>query len=453
MRDGPYRRRSEGDNVSDRSNVVVVGAQWGDEAKGKLVDYLALNASMVVRYGGGNNAGHTVTANGVEYKFHLIPAGILNPDTVCVVSDGVVIDPGVMVKEIEGLISRGVQVSNLKLSSSAHVILPYHRRLDELQESRRGAGKIGTTGRGIGPTYADKATRIGIRLGEFVDPSRFEPRLRAVLAEKNDLFAVYGAEPLDADAILAEYNVYAAALKPYVADTALLVYEAASAGNGVIFEGAQGTLLDIDLGTYPFVTSSHPIAGGACIGTGVGPTLIDAVIGVAKGYTTRVGAGVFPTELLDERGDYIRERGHEYGTTTGRPRRCGWLDSVILRYSVRINGLTGLSLGHLDVLTGMETVQIGVAYIDSEGNRVTELPPDLVNRPEFTPVYETLPGWSEDVSEVRTLEGLPANARAYIQRVEELAGVPVVSVSVGPGREQTILVEDRMHSVLRRRQS
>jgi adenylosuccinate synthase len=439
--------------VADRSNVVVVGAQWGDEAKGKLVDYLALNATMVVRYGGGNNAGHTVTANGIEYKFHLIPAGILNPETVCIVSDGVVIDPGVMVKEINGLIGRGVDVSNLKLSSSAHVILPYHRKLDELQESRRGDGKIGTTGRGIGPTYADKATRIGIRLGEFVDPSRFESRLRAVLAEKNDLFAVYGSEPLDADAILEEYNVYASALKPYVADTALLVYEAAASGKGVIFEGAQGTLLDIDLGTYPFVTSSHPIAGGACIGTGIGPTLIDAVIGVAKGYTTRVGSGVFPTELLDERGDYIRERGHEYGTTTGRPRRCGWLDSVILRYSARINGLTGLSLGHLDVLTGMETVQIGVAYVGADGHQVTEMPTDLVNRPEFTPVYETLPGWSEDVSGARTMEELPDNARAYIKRVEELSGVPVVSVSVGPGREQTILVEDRMQSVLRRRQS
>ncbi len=437
--------------MADRSNVVVVGAQWGDEAKGKLVDYLALNATMVVRYGGGNNAGHTVTANGIEYKFHLIPAGILNPDTVCIVSDGVVVDPGVMLKEINGLVARGVSVANLRLSSSAHVILPYHRMLDDLQEAKRGAGKIGTTGRGIGPAYADKAARIGIRLGEFVDPSRFEPRLRAVVAEKNEVFKVYGAEPINADEILAEYSVYASALKPFVADTSLLVYNAASAGTGVIFEGAQGTLLDIDLGTYPFVTSSHPIAGGACIGTGIGPTLIDSVIGVAKGYTTRVGSGVFPTELLDERGDYIRERGHEYGTTTGRPRRCGWLDSVILRYAVRINGLTALSLGHLDVLTGMESVQIGVAYTDADGNLVKDMPADLVNRPEFTPVYETLAGWCEDVSGARTLEELPENAHAYIRRVEELSGVPVVSVSVGPGREQTILVEDRMQSVLQRR--
>jgi adenylosuccinate synthase len=431
------------------ANVVVVGAQWGDEAKGKLVDYLARDAAMVVRYGGGNNAGHTVTANGIEYKFHLIPAGILNPQTICVVSDGVVIDPAVMVKEIAGLIERGISVSNVKLSSSAHTILPYHMLLDALQEARRGDAKIGTTGRGIGPAYADKAARIGIRLGEFVDPTCFANRLRSVLDEKNALIEhVYGGAPIDFAAVLDEYTPYAEALRPFVCDTASLIYKHAAAGDGVIFEGAQGTLLDLDLGTYPFVTSSHPIAGGACIGTGVGPTMIDSVIGVAKCYTTRVGAGAFPTELLDDRGDYIRERGHEYGTTTGRPRRCGWLDTVILRFSARVNGLSALALGHLDVLTGMETVQICVAYKDGRGNLAEVLPADLAETQDYSPVYETLAGWTEDLSECKTLGELPINAAAYVKRVAELTGVPLVTLSVGPGREQTILVESEMKRVL-----
>lgn len=434
------------------ANVVVVGAQWGDEAKGKIVDYLAREAAMVVRYAGGNNAGHTVTAGGIEYKFHLIPSGILNPKTVCVVSDGVVIDPAVMVKEIRGLVDREISVSNLMLSSSAHVILPYHRLLDQLQESQRGADKIGTTGRGIGPAYADKATRIGIRLGEFVDPVRFARRLKNVLVEKNALIEqVYGGEPFQLQAILDEYLPYAMTLKPFVRDIALLVFRAAASGDGVIFEGAQGTLLDLDLGTYPFVTSSHPISGGACIGTGVGPTMIDSVIGVAKCYTTRVGAGVFPTELLDDRGDYIRERGHEYGTTTGRARRCGWLDTVILRFSARVNGLSALSIGHLDVLTGMDTVQICVAYTNGIGDRIEDMPSDLVEREDFKPIYETLPGWAEDVSGATSIEELPENARAYVKRVEELTGVPIATISVGPAREQTILIEAQMKTVLKSR--
>ena len=373
------------------ANIVVVGAQWGDEAKGKIVDYLAQDAVMVVRFGGGNNAGHTVTANGVEYKFHLIPAGILNPQTVCVISDGVVIDPGVLLKEIAGLKQRGVAMDNLKISANAHVIMPYHRKLDELEEAHRGAFKLGTTGRGIGPAYADKASRIGIRVGELIDAERFEVRLGAVLAEKNRLLTrVYEVEPLDGAEMLAEYQEYADGLRPYVTDTAPLVYEAARSGKGVVFEGAQGTLLDLDMGTYPYVTSSHPIAGGACIGTGIGPTQIQGVIGVAKSYTTRVGAGVFPTELLNETGDYIRERGHEYGTTTGRPRRCGWLDAMILRYAVQINGLSCLSLGHLDVLTGLETVQICVGYRDKTGAMLANLPSDLPFRHDLTPVYETI---------------------------------------------------------------
>ena len=432
------------------ANIVVVGAQWGDEAKGKIVDYLASQASMVVRYGGGNNAGHSVTVGNEEYKFHLVPAGILNPETICVVADGVVIDPGVLVKEIDGLKSRGVSFANLKISSSAHVIMPYHRLLDTLQEAARGGDKIGTTGRGVGPAYADKAARIGIRMGEFVKPERFAARLRAVIEEKNTLLTrVYDADPLDIDAILTEYSGYAEYLAPYVQDTAPLVYQAAQNSKGVIFEGAQGTLLDIDLGTYPFVTSSHPIAGGACVGTGVGPTSIHGVIGVAKAYTTRVGAGVFPTELLNGTGDYIRERGHEYGTTTGRPRRCGWLDTVILRYAAHVNGLSCLSLGHLDVLAGLPEVKIGVAYKDGAGARIEDLPCDLPFRTDCEPIYETLAGWSEDVSQVQKLSDLPGNARRYIERVQELVGVPVATVSVGPAREQTIILDDVLARVFR----
>src|SRR5581483_5121822 len=450
-RDGASRRRALAGKGDCMANLGIVGAQWGDEAKGKIVDYLARDVAMVVRYGGGNNAGHSVMVGEEEYKFHLVPAGILNPETVCVVADGVVIDPGVLLQEIEGLKARGVSVANLKISAAAHVIMPYPRRLDELEEARRGDNKIGTTGRGIGPAYTDKAARIGIRMGEFIDPARFETRLRAILAEKNALFTqVYGVEPLDAGAILAEYNAYAAALRPFVQDTAALVYQTARNGKGVLFEGAQGTLLDIDLGTYPYVTSSHPIAGGACVGTGVGPTLIDGVIGVAKAYTTRVGAGVFPTELLNGTGDYIRERGHEYGTTTGRPRRCGWLDTVILRYALRVNGLSCLSLGHLDVLSGLDTVKIGVAYKTADGQTLHDLPSDLSFRPDCEPIYEELPGWSENVAEARTYAALPGNARRYIERVQELAGVPVATVSVGPAREQTILVDEVLRNVLRR---
>jgi adenylosuccinate synthase len=433
------------------ANIVVVGAQWGDEAKGKIVDYLAVQASMVVRYGGGNNAGHSVTVGTEVYKFHLIPAGILNPAITCVIADGVVIDPRVLLSEIEGLRERGVSFANLKISASAHVILPYHKLLDELQETQRGDNKIGTTGRGIGPAYVDKAARVGIRMGEFIDPVRFAARLRTTLAEKNVLLTrVYGVEPLDADAILAEYAPYAAGLRPYVHDTALLVSAAAQSDRDVIFEGAQGTLLDLDLGTYPFVTSSHPIAGGACIGTGIGPTQIDGVIGVAKSYTTRVGAGVFPTELPDSIGEYIRERGHEYGTTTGRPRRCGWLDTVILRYAVRVNGMSCLSLGHLDVLCGLDEVKICVAYKTEAGEILHDLPADLPYRTDCQPVYETLPGWHEDVTEILSMQYLPANALRFIARVQELVGIPIATLSVGPAREQTILFDDVLQGILQR---
>lgn len=422
------------------ANIVVVGAQWGDEAKGKIVDCLAQKAGMVVRYGGGNNAGHTVTVNGETYKFHLIPSGILNPDALCIIADGVVVDPAVLLQEMAELTARGHSTANLKVSANAHVILPYHRLMDQLEEKRRGEAALGTTGRGIGPAYVDKVARVGIRMHELIDPPRFEIRLREQVAEKNLLLTrIHGADPLDAEAILTEYRAYGEALRPYVCDTVSIIGKAVNNGRGVIFEGAQGTLLDIDLGTYPYVTSSHPIAGGACIGTGVGPTAIDAVMGVAKSYTTRVGAGVFPTELTDGVGDYIRERGQEYGTTTGRARRCGWLDAVILRYAAQVNGLTCLSLGHLDVLTGLDTVRIGVGY--HLGDVVTrDLPGDLCHRETLEPIYEDLPGWKEDVSGARALDELPENCRRYVHRVEELIGIPVSSLSVGPSREQTILL-------------
>ena len=425
------------------ANLVVVGTQWGDESKGKIVDYLTPRADMVVRYGGGNNAGHSVMVGSELYKLHLVPSGILHSTVTCVLSDGVVIDPGVLVSEIDGLKRRGVSFDKFLISSSAHVILPYHCQLDQLNEERRGAGKIGTTGRGVGPAYTDKAARVGIRMGEFIDPARFEARLKTVLEEKNTLLVkVYGAEPLNLEVILSEYKQYAEALKPYVVHTAPLVYQAAKSGSGVVFEGAQGTLLDLDLGTYPYVTSSHPIAGGACLGTGVGPTLIDGVIGIVKSYTTRVGAGLFPTEQDNEIGEYIRERGHEYGTTTGRPRRCGWLDALILQYSTRVNGLTCLSVGHLDVLAGLKEVKICTGYLTKSGETLDEFPWDLSFRDDIEPVYETLPGWEEEVSKARTWADLPANAKRYIQRIEALTGVPVGMISVGPGREETIVREE-----------
>ncbi len=421
------------------ANTVVVGAQWGDEAKGKIVDRLAQKASMVVRFNGGNNAGHTVTVDDETYKFHLVPCGILNPTVSCVIADGVVIDPEVLIKEIDDLKARNRSVNNLHISPRAHVIMPWHRAMDELEEKRKGKSAIGTTGRGIGPAYADKAARVGIRMHELMDSKQLEERIRDVAAEKNKIItAVFGGEPLDMEEILRSYRIFGEVLRPYVCDTSALVWEARKDG-GIVFEGAQGSLLDIDFGTYPYVTSSHPIAGAACLGTGIGPTDIDAVIGIAKAYTTRVGAGIFPTEQINSTGDYIRERGHEYGTTTGRPRRCGWLDSVVLRFSVRINGMTCLSLGHLDVLSGLEKVKIGVAY-KINGVETCNMPEDMAHISNIEPVYEKLPGWDGDLSKSRSMNDLPKECAQYVKRVEELIGIPIASISVGPGRDETIII-------------
>jgi len=428
------------------ANTVVVGAMWGDESKGKLIDFLAHDKDVVVRWGGGSNAGHTVVVPNAqggedEYKLHLVPAGILHPNTLCVVADGVVLDPASFVGELTHLKGRGVTCENLKISGNAHVVLPYHKLLDELEEKRKGRRALGTTGRGIGPAYQDKAARVGIRMREFVDPALFAERLSEVLEYKNELLTkIYGAEPLSAEQILSDLLPHAEALRPYVDDTALRVAYAARSGKKVLFEGAQATLLDIDLGTYPYVTSSHPSAGGACIGTGLGPTQIDQIIAVSKSYTTRVGAGAFPTEQNNALGDLIRDRGAEFGTTTGRPRRCGWLDGVALRYSSLVNGLTDLYLGHMDVLTGFEEVKMAVAY-KLDGNEIVDFPSDQGRLCRCEPIYRTFAGWPEDVSAIREYAKLPDNARRFVEAVEEYVGVPITTVSVGRRRDQTLFRE------------
>lgn len=422
--------------------LVVVGAQWGDEGKGKVIDFLSQQADVVVRHQGGNNAGHTVVVNDREFKLHLVPSGILYPDTRCVIANGVVIDPKVLLNELAYLQERGVDVSRLRISSKAHVVMPYHAQMDALNEERRKDQKIGTTLRGIGPAYMDKAARVGIRLGDLLYPEEFRQQLSAVLEEKNNILTrAYGAEPFDFDELYQTFLGYGQSLKAYVADTSIIINEAIDRGDKVLFEGAQGTMLDIDHGTYPFVTSSHPSAGGAAIGAGVGPTKIDRVIGVAKAYTTRVGDGPFPTELLDAIGTDIRERGHEYGTTTGRPRRVGWLDAVVLRYAVRVNGLSGLAVTRLDVLDGLATLKIATAY-QYQGRRLDEFPDTAWEFRNALPVYETLPGWDDPIGAIRRRDELPINARRYLERIESLVGVPVVLVSVGRERSHTIPLED-----------
>jgi adenylosuccinate synthase len=423
------------------ATVVVVGSQWGDEAKGKVVDLLAQEAEVVVRYGGGSNAGHTVMVGDLVLKLHLIPSGILNSRARCVMADGMVIDPVVLVRELDELSRTGVDTSGLKVSPNAHVILPYHQEIDRLEEARKAKGRLGTTMQGVGPAYQDKMHRSGLRIADLISPERLAARLDAVLPDKNFLIEhLYGGQPLRRDALLEQLVPLGQRIAPHVSDTAALVYRAVANGENVVFEGAQGTMLDIDHGTYPFVTSSHPVAGGACIGTGVGPRAIDSVIGVVKAYTTRVGAGEFPTELLDETGSRIRERGREYGTTTGRPRRIGWLDTVCLRYAARVNGLDWIALSLLDVLSGFPGLRLCTAY-EVDGEIYPDLPADRDQIGRARPIYEEMAGWEEEIDDVTRFEGLPVAAQRYVRRVEELVGVPVCLIGVGPRRDQTILLE------------
>jgi len=422
------------------STVVVVGTQWGDEGKGKITDFLAEGADVVARYQGGNNAGHTILINGKKYKLTMVPSGIFNHNKICVIGNGTVINPKALVEEIDYIHENGFSTENLKISDRAHVIMPYHLVLDGLEEERKGDGKIGTTRKGIGPCYMDKMARAGIRIVDLMDADEFSAKARRLVEEKNHIIRnVYGGEPLDADGIIREYLGYAERLRPYVTDTSVVLNDAIDAGKNVLFEGAQGVMLDIDQGTYPFVTSSNPSAGGVCIGSGVGPSKIDQVIGVAKAYTTRVGDGPFPTELHDETGDLIREKGNEYGTVTGRPRRVGWFDSVVVRHARRVSGITGLALNSLDVLTGLETVKICTAY-KYRGERIEHYPASLKVLSECEAVYEELPGWSEDISGAKSLDDLPANTRRYVKRVSELTGIPIAIFSVGRNRDQTVPV-------------
>ncbi|MGA1690004.1 MAG: adenylosuccinate synthase, partial [Candidatus Nanopelagicaceae bacterium] len=422
--------------------IVLLGAQWGDEGKGKATDLLGDKVKYVVRYQGGNNAGHTVVIGKEKYALHLLPSGILTPSCIPVIGNGVVIDPAVLLEEILGLNERGVDTSKLKISTNAHLITPYHRTIDKVSERFLGKSKIGTTGRGIGPAYADKINRIGIRIQDLFDPSILRQKLEGALRDKNQvLIKVFNRKGIEVDDVLDEYLGYAEILKPYVTDTSLLLNQALDKGEVVLLEGSQGTLLDVDHGTYPFVTSSNPTAGGASTGSGIGPTKISRVIGIVKAYTTRVGSGPFPTELFDEDGEKLRSIGGEFGVTTGRSRRTGWYDALIARYAVRVNGLTDFFLTKLDVLTGWEKIPVCVAY-EIDGKRVDELPASQTDFHHAKPIYEYLPGWSEDISSVKELKDLPANARAYVKYLEEISGAPMSAIGVGPGREQTIAVKD-----------
>ncbi|WP_017725824.1 adenylosuccinate synthase [Halalkalibacterium ligniniphilum] len=422
------------------SSVVVVGTQWGDEGKGKITDYLSEKAEVVARYQGGNNAGHTIVFGGEKYKLHLIPSGIFYNDKICVIGNGMVIDPKALVQELAYLHERNVDTGNLRISNRAHVILPYHLKLDIVEEERKGANKIGTTKKGIGPAYMDKAARIGIRIADLLDKEVFEEKLERNLSEKNRLFEkYYEVDGFTKEEILDEYFEYGQQIAKYVCDTSVVLNDALDEGRRVLFEGAQGVMLDIDQGTYPFVTSSNPIAGGVTIGSGVGPSKIHHVVGVSKAYTTRVGDGPFPTELHNEIGDQIREVGNEYGTTTGRPRRVGWFDSVVVRHARRVSGITDLSLNSIDVLTGIKTLKICTAY-KYKGEIIEEFPASLKVLAECEPVYEELPGWDEDITGVKSLDELPVNARHYIERISQLTGIPLTIFSVGPDRNQTNLV-------------
>ncbi len=431
---------NEASGGAEMPSVVVVGTQWGDEGKGKITDYLSENAEVVARYQGGNNAGHTIVFNDTKYKLHLIPSGIFYDDKICVIGNGMVIDPKAIVEELAYLHERNVSTANLRISNRAHVILPYHLRLDAVEEESKGANKIGTTKKGIGPAYMDKAARVGIRICDLLDKEVFEEKLERNLADKNRLLErMYEAEGFKKEDILEEYYEYGQQIKKYVVDTSVVLNDAIDEGRRVLFEGAQGVMLDIDQGTYPYVTSSNPIAGGVAIGSGVGPSKINHVVGVSKAYTTRVGDGPFPTELHDETGDKIREVGNEYGTTTGRPRRVGWFDSVVVRHARRVSGITDLSLNSIDVLTGIENLKICTAY-KYKGEVIDEFPASLKVLAECEPVYEEMPGWTEDITGVKDLGELPPNARHYIERVSQLTGIPLSVFSVGPDRNQTNMV-------------
>ena len=424
------------------SAVVVIGTQWGDEGKGKIVDYLAEKADVVVRYQGGNNAGHTVVTGGTEFKLHLLPSGILYKGKTCVIGNGVVVDPAVLIKEIKGMQDKGIDTSALRISNRAHIIMPYHRLLDEVEEDYRGTRKIGTTKRGIGPCYMDKNARIGIRVVDLMDEDEFAEKLERNLEAKNHLLkAVYGVAGFDYETVKKEYLEYAEVLRPYVADTSAILHQEISNGKKVLFEGAQATQLDLDHGTFPYVTSSHPIAGGACIGAGVGPTKISKVIGTVKAYSTRVGEGPFPTELLDEVGNHIREAGHEYGTTTGRPRRCGWLDACVVRYAGYVSGIDYMAITRLDILDKLKTLKLCVGY-KYEGKLLNEFPASLKVMDKVEPVYEEMPGWETDITNVRKYEDLPVNARRYLERLSEVAGIKIGIVSVGPRRDQTMILHE-----------
>jgi adenylosuccinate synthase len=430
-------------------NVVVVGAQWGDEGKGKVVDLLTEHAQVVVRFQGGNNAGHTLVVGGEKTVLHLIPSGILHPNKTCVIGNGVVIDPTVLVAEIDRLKQRGFLQDDraLLVSLNAHVIFPWHKQLDLLREKARGGGPIGTTGRGIGPAYEDKVARNGIRVRDLLSSDRLHrkiaERLPSAIEELKGLASRAGAPApaLEAAQIAAEYLALGERLRPYATDASLFLHRQLQAGAKVLFEGAQGTLLDVDHGTYPFVTSSNCVAGNAAVGSGIGPTQIDQVIGISKAYTTRVGGGPFPTELTGELGDRLRKVGDEFGATTGRPRRCGWLDGVVLRFSVRVNGLASIALTKLDVLSGLAALEVCVAY-ELDGRRVEELPSDPEDLERVKPIYERLPGWEEKLAGTRSFDALPQAARRYVKRVEEIAGVPVTCVSVGADRGETILLQN-----------
>ncbi len=426
------------------ANVIVVGTQWGDEGKGKVVDLLSESADYIVRFQGGNNAGHTLVVGNKKFILHLIPSGILHPSKTCCIGNGVVVDPGVLLGEIERLRSHQVQVSpdNLFISGQAHVIMTYHREVDSARELRKGKGKIGTTGRGIGPCYEDKASRAGIRIHELINPKLFTEKLKVNLQEKNFYLEKFlGAKPLEYNQIADEYLAYGEQLKPYVANVSGLLDEARRQGKNILFEGAQGTHLDIDHGTYPFVTSSNAVAGSACCGAGIGPNRIDTVVGICKAYTTRVGSGPFPTELRDDVGEHLQKEGAEFGSTTGRPRRCGWLDMVVLRNAARLNGLNSLAITKLDVLTGLDQIRIATSYVHEAGS-MEIFPNECFTLEKCDPLYETFPGWSEDISSARNFSDLPGKTQRYLQAIEELAEVPLSIISVGPGREQTIMLKN-----------